>query len=76
MVEGARPSASRKRPKVTVNADEATVVAIKLARLGYGSGDPQKVLEFPADIVIAILQYEQFQVDYEEAYIDMNKDQR
>lgn len=51
-------------------------MAIRLAKAGYGGGDPQKVLEFPADIVLAILQYEQFQMDFEAAYISMNREQR
>lgn len=52
------------------------VIAVKLASMGYGTGDPQKVLEFPADVVMTILQYEQFQSDYMSAFVDLNKEQR
>lgn len=49
-------------------------MALKLARQGYGGGDPRNVLEMPTDIVITALQYENYLVDYESAYMELNKE--
>jgi hypothetical protein len=49
-------------------------VALRLAREGYGGGDPEKVLQMRADIVLAAVQYESFRGDYERAYYELNKE--
>ncbi len=46
---------------------------MSLARAGYGGGDPEKVLGMPADMVLALIQYEKFRDDYERAFIEINK---
>lgn len=57
-----------------MSADDALGVALRLARQGYGSGDPRRVLRMPSDIVLAALQYENFLADYEAAYIELNRE--
>jgi hypothetical protein len=47
-------------------------VAIKLAKAGYGK--PQEILEYPLDIVIGIIAYEKFIPEYEEKFIEVNKE--
>jgi hypothetical protein len=47
---------------------------LRLARVGYGGGDPEKVLNMPVGIVVAMLHYEKFRDDYERAYVEMNKE--
>jgi hypothetical protein len=49
-------------------------VALKLARIGYGGGDPEKVLDMPVGIVVAMMHYEKFRDDYERAYVALNSE--
>ena len=49
------------------------MVALKLAKAGYGGGDPEKVLNMPVGIVLAMIQFEKFQAQYERAFIDLNQ---
>ena len=44
-----------------------------MAREGYGGGDPEKVMQMPVGIVLAMIQYERFRDDYESAYIALNR---
>lgn len=55
--------------------DEALGISMRLARQGYGGGDPQAVLRMPASIVIAAAHYENFLVDYEAAYVELNREE-
>ena len=48
-------------------------VALRIAKAGYYSGDPQKVLEARVDYVLSILEYESFNSDYERVYTELNK---
>lgn len=50
------------------------MVALALARAGYGGGDPEKILGMRADIVVAMTQYEEFKGKYEREYIRINKE--
>jgi hypothetical protein len=45
---------------------------VKLARLGYGGGDPRRVLSMSADTVLDILEFEGYRVDYERTFIEIN----
>lgn len=54
--------------------EDDLVVAIRLAREGYGGGDPDKILNMRVDHVIAIIHYEKFRSDYERSYIELNKE--
>lgn len=49
------------------------LVAVRLAKQGYYDGDPQKVLNAPVDVVEAIISYENFEIDYKEEYLRLNK---
>lgn len=50
------------------------VVSLRLAKAGYWGGDPGAVLRAPADEVMAAIQFERFQQEYEAAYIDLNRE--
>lgn len=52
------------------------LVAIRLAREGYGGGDPENILNMRADLVLSIIHYEKFRTDYERAFVDLNKEAR
>lgn len=45
-----------------------------LAKSGYFNSDPQKILETPIDLVMKTYHYEIFAREYEETYIELNKD--
>jgi hypothetical protein len=51
-------------------------VALRLAKSGWWSGDPQKVLDAPISQVMAALQYDAFLSDYERAVYELNKEKR
>lgn len=46
---------------------------MRLAKAGYYSGDPKKILEAPIDMVMGILDYESFEHDLSEAYAEIRK---
>lgn len=46
---------------------------MRLAKAGYCSGDPEKILRTRADLVMGMLQYETFEAIYESQYIELNK---
>lgn len=50
------------------------VVALRLARQGYGGGDPERVLQMRADMVIAANQYEGFLIDLDLTFVELNRD--
>jgi hypothetical protein len=52
------------------------VIALKLARAGYGGGDPERILNMRVDLVIEAAQYEQFCNDYESEYIELNTEKK
>lgn len=51
------------------------MVAFRLAKAGYCGGNPLEIMKLPADTVLSLLQYENFTVDMENAYYQMNKDE-
>lgn len=51
------------------------MVALRLAKAGFGGGDPEKVLGMRVDLVMAAVQYETFVSEYERAYVELNKGQ-
>lgn len=52
------------------------VVALRLAKAGYGGGDPERVLKMRADFVIAAMQYEAFLAEYERAFVELNREEK
>jgi hypothetical protein len=64
-------SEQRKKPRIEIK-DYASFVSVKLAKLGYYGGNPDSILNAPIDIVVNILHYEQYEQDYEGAYIELN----
>lgn len=46
---------------------------MRVAKAGYYSGDVEAVMNAPVNIVQAILDYENFESDYEKEYIKLNK---
>jgi len=46
---------------------------LRLAKIGYYGGDPEKILKARCDYVIAALEYEKFLSDYEDIYHEINR---
>jgi hypothetical protein len=44
---------------------------VKLAKLGYYGGDPDKVMQAPVNTVMKILHYEVFENDLMQAYSEL-----
>ena len=63
----------RRHPSVRIS-DNARFIAFKLSKKGYCGGDPLKILSCPVDIVMGMLEYDTFEDDYENAYIELNKE--
>lgn len=53
--------------------DESKLMALRLAREGFGSGDPQRILAMPTDMVLGAWELINFQSDYQESIIELNK---
>ena len=51
---------------------EEIVVAVRLAKEGFGT--IEGILNSPADLVLAAMEYTLFTRKYEEAYIQLNKE--
>ena len=45
---------------------------MKLAKEGYGAGDPEKVMRMRVDTVMMIMQFEGFTVDYGAEFMALN----
>ncbi len=52
--------------------DEALLVALRLAKDGFGTA--AEILETPAPLVLAMLNYSSFLVDYQETYAEINRE--
>lgn len=48
-------------------------MALKLSKEGYYDGNPESVLQARVDHVLAALEYEKFQIDYEVVFRELNK---
>jgi hypothetical protein len=63
-----------KKPRTKINAEEADIVCLRLAKAGYGGGDPEKIGKMAVDWVMKIVGYEGFCSDYEEEYYNLNQE--
>lgn len=50
-----------------------TLMALRLAREGFGAGDPERILRMPTNVVLDAWEFINFQKDYEESVLEMNK---
>lgn len=54
---------------------EAEIIALRLASAGLYGGDPANVMRARADWVLKAMQYETFKGDYEDAFVEMNREE-
>ena len=69
---GARESDEDTKPDVTINCDDATIIAIRLALAGYYAS-PEAVLASSGDLVLACWDHFIFTSEYQETYRELNK---
>lgn len=62
------------RPKIQIDADDTIVIALQLAKVWHVT--PDRVLETPADLVIAGLLFEKFTIEYQEKYLELTKESK
>lgn len=61
-----------RRPKVRIDVDQTLMAALRLSKVWHCA--PQAVLDSPCDQVIAALEYEKFQDEYEQVFVDKNRE--
>lgn len=49
-------------------------IALRVAREGYFGGNPRNVLNARVDDVIAVMQYEIFNMAFEAAFVELNRE--
>lgn len=49
-------------------------IAIKLAKQGFFQGDPEKVLNARADIVLALVDFEIFDNKFQKLFVEINRE--
>jgi hypothetical protein len=49
------------------------LICLRLAKAGYAQGDPEKVMQMSADVVMQIVHYENFVAEYEKQTIELNR---
>lgn len=62
-----------KQPKTIIEATEADIACLKLAKAGYGGGNPEVIGEMSPSWVMKLLEYENFCGDYEDEYHQLNR---
>jgi len=62
-----------RRPEIRVTMDSATLMSLRLAREGFGGGDPAKVMSMPTNTVFEAWEFVNFQSEYEETVREMNR---
>ena len=53
--------------------DGATLITLRLARVGFGGGDPERIREMEPTTVLDAWELLNFQADYEETALELNK---
>lgn len=71
-VEQIRGGSHGRKPRITIE-NEALFIALRLAKIGFYGGNPERILKAPVDIVLRMLDYEQFEADLSKAYEDIAK---
>ena len=62
------------RPKTKITIDTVIFVALRMAKIWKCT--PQEVLDSPCDHVLAALEYEMFESEYEQQFMEINKDRQ
>ena len=67
-----KSSRSNKYPKTEISCSKAIQVALSLSKAGYGT--PEQIMEMNAEIVMSALDYENFKNEYEQEYMQLNRE--
>lgn len=50
------------------------IICLKIAKMGYYGGNPDFVRKAPVDDIISILDYENYNIEYEKKFADLNRE--
>lgn len=64
-----------REPEIKIE-NEAIFICVRVAKLGYYGGNPDKVKKAPVDTVMAILAYEKFELEYKETAEEINNESK
>ena len=67
--------ANGRQPKIKIT-DEVAYWSIKLAKVGYFSGNPVLIRQAPLDIVLQVMEYERFEFQVQYAYREIKNENR
>lgn len=63
------------KPKTKISCDDDDLIVLRLAKAGYGGGNPEVIENMSVDWVLKMFHYENFCSDYENEYINLNNKQ-
>jgi hypothetical protein len=49
------------------------LITLRLAKAGYGGGDPERIAKMKVSTVLKLIQYEIFLKEYESKFMDLNR---
>ena len=58
-------------PEVQIK-DEIAFLSVRIAKMGFYGGDPDKVRKAPVDTVMNILSFLEYESDYQETFGELN----
>ena len=53
--------------------DGVRLMSLRLAHEGFGGGDPERIENMPTDVVLDAWEFINFQGEYQETVMEMNK---
>jgi hypothetical protein len=53
--------------------DEADLICLRLAKDGYGGGNPESIQDWKTETILSVLEYTTFLNDYEATLYEINK---
>lgn len=63
------------KPKTKIDCQDTDLIVLRLAKAGYGGGNPEVIENMSVSWVLKMFHYENFCNDYESEYINLNNKQ-
>ena len=63
------------KPKTKIDCQDTDLIVLRLAKAGYGGGNPEVIENMSVDWVLKMFHYENFCNDYESEYMNLNNKQ-
>jgi hypothetical protein len=58
-------------PEIQID-DELSFLSVRIAKMGFYGGDPDKVLKAPVTTIMNILAFERYEYEYQETFGELN----